>query len=66
MTVVIRMGTPEDAEAAAQRPEVRRIDEYTVEGDVEQQCDVVRWILGTGLDMRQKQWCLSALCTLNR
>lgn len=50
MSVTIRMKTAEDAEAAAQRSEVRRIGEYTVEGHVERQCDVVKWILGTGLE----------------
>jgi D-amino peptidase len=49
MTVTIRMKTAELAEASAQKPQVRRIDEYTVEGKVERQCDVVKWILGTGL-----------------
>jgi len=49
MTVTIRMKTAELAEAAAKKPQVRRIDEYTVEGKIERQCDVVKWILGTGL-----------------
>ena len=49
MTVTIRMKTAELAEAATQKPQVRRIDEYTVEGKVDRQCDVVKWILGTGL-----------------
>lgn len=52
MTVTVQMKAAEAATAAAQRPGVRRVDEYTVEGRVEQQCDVVQWILGTGLDMR--------------
>ena len=49
MTVTVRMKATQAAEAAAQSPEVQRIDEYTVEGHVERQCDVVKWILGTGL-----------------
>jgi D-amino peptidase len=49
MTVTIRMKTEELAEASAQKPQVRRIDRYTVEGKVDRQCDVVKWILGTGL-----------------
>ncbi len=49
MTVTIRMKTGQAAEAATQKPAVRRIDEYTVEGHVERHCDVVKWILGTGL-----------------
>jgi len=54
MTVTIQMRAAEKAEATAQKPGVRRIDEYTVECQVERQCDVVKWILGTGLDMRPK------------
>jgi D-amino peptidase len=51
MTVTIRMTSAEKAEEAARRPGVKRRDERTVEGRVEQHCDVVKWILGTGLDM---------------
>ncbi|MCZ6676011.1 MAG: M55 family metallopeptidase [Candidatus Poribacteria bacterium] len=51
MTVTIRMKSVADASAACQRPGVTRLDDYTVEGVVSQQCDVVKWILGTGLDM---------------
>ncbi|MBM3242252.1 hypothetical protein FJZ31_38785 [Candidatus Poribacteria bacterium] len=53
MTVTIGMKKPETAEAAAQKPGIQRIDEYTVAGHVEQQCDVVKWILGVGLRMRE-------------
>ncbi len=49
MTVTIQMKTSQATEAASQKPAVQRIDEYTVEGHVERQCDVVKWILGTGL-----------------
>jgi D-amino peptidase len=49
MTVTIQMKTAELAQTAAKKPQVRRIDEYTVEGKVDRQCDVVKWILGTGL-----------------
>ena len=49
MTVTVRMKTSKAAEAAAQKPEVQRIDEFTVEGHVDRHCDVVKWILGTGL-----------------
>ena len=45
MTVTVRMNTPEAAEKAAKKPAVRRLDELTVEGRVERQCDVVKWIL---------------------
>ena len=51
MTVTIRMNTVEAAEKAVARPGVRRVDDHTVEGTVERQCDVVKWINGTGLDM---------------
>jgi D-amino peptidase len=51
MTVTIRMTTAEKAEQAAKRAGVTRVDECTVEGRVERHCDVVNWVLGTGLDM---------------
>ena len=51
MTVSIRMTTAAKAEAAAARPGVRRVDETTVEAQAERHCDVVQWIVGTGLDM---------------
>ena len=51
MTVAIRMTTSEKAEAAAKRPGVRRVDEFTVETQVARHCDVVKWIVGAGLDM---------------
>jgi D-amino peptidase len=51
MTVTVRMTSPEAAERACSRPTVRRVDESTVEGRVERHCDVVSWLLGTGLDM---------------
>jgi D-amino peptidase len=51
MTVRIRMAKVEAAEAASKKPGVRRVDEFAVESTVEQQCDVVKWIVGAGLDM---------------
>ena len=51
MSITIRMKTPEDAERATQRPGVERTGDRSVEGIVERRCDVVKWILGTGLDM---------------
>ena len=51
MTVSIRMKTAESVQAALQRPGVERVDGLTVACQVKQQCDVVKWILGTGLDM---------------
>jgi hypothetical protein len=51
MTVAVRMHGAEAAERAAGRPTVQRVDELTVQGRVDRQCDVVKWLLGTGLDM---------------
>jgi D-amino peptidase len=51
MTVTVRMTSHEAVERACGRPGVRRVDEWTVEGRIERQCDVVKWLLGTGLDM---------------
>jgi D-amino peptidase len=51
MTVTLRMRTMDGAAKAAQRPGVLRIDDHTVEARVGRQCDVVKWLLGTGLDM---------------
>jgi D-aminopeptidase len=51
MTVTIRMTHVEVAAKAAQRPGVQRLDDHTVEARVGRQCEVVKWIVGTGLDM---------------
>ena len=51
MTVTIRMRTADGAAKAAQRPGVLRLDDHTVEGRAGRQCDVLKWITGTGLDM---------------
>jgi D-aminopeptidase len=50
MTVAIRMATAQKAEAAAQKAGVRRVDDRTVEATVARHCDVVKWIVDTGLD----------------
>jgi len=55
MTVRIRMTTTEAAQAAAQKPGAERIDDHTVEARLERQCDVIKWITGTGLDMEMKK-----------
>jgi hypothetical protein len=39
------------AAKAAQRPAVFRLDDHTVEARVASQAEVVKWLLGTGLDM---------------
>ncbi len=49
MTVTVRMRSEADAETAAGKPGVERIDECTVQGHVDRRCDVVKWINGTGL-----------------
>jgi D-amino peptidase len=51
MTVQVRMTTMEAAAKVSERPGVRRLDDHTVEGRVGQQSEVVKWLLGTGLDM---------------
>jgi D-amino peptidase len=50
MTVTIRMATTQGAEKAAQRPTVDRLDDYTIQGTVPRQADVLKWLTGDGLD----------------
>jgi len=50
MRVAIRMTREDLAEAAARKPGVRRTDACTVECEVARQCDVVKWINGTGVE----------------
>lgn len=54
MTVRVQMATIELAVKAAQLPGVLRIDDHTVETRVGRQCDIVKWLLGDGLDMPPK------------
>jgi D-amino peptidase len=51
MTVTLRMRTMDATAKAAQRPGVLRLDDHTVEARAGRQADVVKWLLGTGLDM---------------
>lgn len=51
MTITLRMRTMDGAAKAAQRPGVQRLDDHTVEARVGSQAEVVKWLLGTGLDM---------------
>jgi D-aminopeptidase len=51
MTITIQMRTVEAALKVAQRPGVQRLDDHTVEGRAGTQAEVVKWVLGTGLDM---------------
>ncbi len=49
MTVTLRMVKKEGAEEIALRPNVQRVDDFTVQCTVDRHCDVVKWISGTGL-----------------
>ena len=51
MTVTLRFRTIDAAAKAAQKPGVQLLDDHTVEARVGRQCDVVKWLLGVGLDM---------------
>jgi D-amino peptidase len=51
MTITLRLRTMDAAVKAAQRPGVTRLDDHTVEARVGSQAEVVKWLLGTGLDM---------------
>jgi D-amino peptidase len=51
MTVRVQMATIEAAAKAAERPNVRRVDDHIIECRVGRQADIVKWLLGTGLDM---------------
>jgi D-amino peptidase len=51
MTITLRFRTMDAAAKAAQKPGVARLDDHTVEARVGRQADVVKWLLGTGLDM---------------
>ncbi|MEN6347392.1 MAG: M55 family metallopeptidase [Armatimonadia bacterium] len=54
MHVTLRMASVQKAEAAAGRPGVQRVDEYTVGSQVERHCDITQWITGTGLEMTER------------
>jgi len=51
MTVSLRMTTPDAAGRTAERYSARLIDQYTLQAQVNQHCDVIKWISGTGPDM---------------
>ncbi len=51
MTITLRFRTMDAAAKAALRPGVLRLDDHTVEARVGRQAEVVKWLLGTGLDM---------------
>jgi len=51
MTITLRMRTMAGAAKAAQRPGIKRNDDYTLEARVGTQADVLKWLRGDGLDM---------------
>jgi D-aminopeptidase len=55
MTAALRLKSVEAADAAAQRPAVERLDEFTLACRLERRCDVIKWIVGTGLDMPERR-----------
>lgn len=55
MTITIQMKEAKSAEAAAQKPNVKRLDECTVETTIERYCDVVKWITNTGMDVVERR-----------
>ena len=50
MRVTLRFKEESRADAAAKKPGVRRADAFTVECEVQRQCDVVKWLTGTGVE----------------
>jgi D-amino peptidase len=50
MRVAVRFKSESAAEAGAKKPGARRTDAYTVECEVNRQCDVVKWLTGTGVE----------------
>ena len=51
MLMSVRMTSPESVDALATRPGITRRDDCTLEAVLERRCDVVNWLIGTGLDM---------------
>jgi hypothetical protein len=49
MAVTVRLATVHGADKVAQRPGVRRVDDYTVEGVVPRRADVLAWLTGDSL-----------------
>ena len=50
MRVVLRYKEESGADVAAKKPGVQRIDAHTVACEVQRQCDVVKWLSGTGVE----------------
>lgn len=51
MTVTVRYASAENALKMSRKPGIKMTDSLTLEGVVDQQCDVLKWLTGTGLDM---------------
>jgi D-amino peptidase len=51
MNVALRLSTADVARKTAQKSGARRVDDYTLEAQVAQQCDILKWVTGIGLDM---------------
>ena len=51
MTIEVRMRTVDGAARIATRQGVTRLDDHTVEARVGRQCDILKWLTGSGLDM---------------
>ncbi|MBI4906671.1 MAG: M55 family metallopeptidase [Acidobacteria bacterium] len=51
MTVTVKFRTVADAQKAAQKPGISLVDDHRVEARVGRHADVVKWLIGTGLDM---------------
>jgi D-amino peptidase len=51
LTVTVRLAEAQQAEKAASRPQLTRLDELTVECVAQRHCDVVRWLAYAGLDL---------------
>jgi D-amino peptidase len=51
MTIEVQMRTMDGASKIASRQGVTRLDDHTVEVRIGRQCDVVKWITGSGLEM---------------
>ena len=49
MRIALRFKSESAAEAATKKPGVRRTDAYSVECEVQRQCDVIKWLTGTGI-----------------
>lgn len=51
MTVTVKFRTMADAQKAALKPGVSMVDDHRVEARVGSHAEVVKWLIGTGLDM---------------